>query len=323
MASGAPVALSRPRIDVVFPDLTRYASGNGDVPYVWTLRGDRPGPHVVVQALTHGNEVCGAIAIDWLLRENVLPVRGSLSLVFANVAAYQRFDRADPFASRCIDEDFNRVWTGDVLDGPRDSVELRRARQLRGLYDSTDMLLDLHSMSEPSPPLALAGMEAKGVALARAIGIPELVVVDAGHAAGRRLRDYGFFSDANDARAAVLIECGQHWERAAPVVAKQAMLRFLRHFDIMQRDWLEANIERDAPPPQRVVEVSTAVTIATDEFRFTIPVRALETIPSAGTVYAMDGATEIRTPHDNCVLIMPTRRPRRGETAVRLGRFIA
>ena len=27
----------------------------------------RAGPHVLVQALTHGNEVCGAIALDWLL----------------------------------------------------------------------------------------------------------------------------------------------------------------------------------------------------------------------------------------------------------------
>jgi hypothetical protein len=37
----------------------------------------------------------------------------------------------------------------------------------------------------------------------------------------------------------------------------------------------------------------------------------------------MDGGAEIRTPHDDCVLIMPTRKPKRGETAVRLGRFIS
>ena len=46
------------------------------------------------------------------------------------------------------------------------------------------------------------------------------------------------------------------------------------------------------------------------------------TIARAGTVYASDGGTEIATPHDNCVLIMPTRHPKRGETAVRLGRYI-
>jgi hypothetical protein len=31
----------------------------------------------------------------------------------------------------------------------------------------------------------------------------------------------------------------------------------------------------------------------------------------------------IATPHDDCVLIMPTRHPKRGETAVRLGRYVA
>ena len=39
------------------------------------------------------------------------------------------------------------------------------------------------------------------------------------------------------------------------------------------------------------------------------------------TLIAMDGETEIRTPHDNCLLVMPSLRPSRGHTAVRLGRF--
>ena len=38
------------------------------------------------------------------------------------------FDRTDPFASRCVDEDFNRLWTADVLDGPRQIGRPRRAR---------------------------------------------------------------------------------------------------------------------------------------------------------------------------------------------------
>ena len=38
---------------------------------------------------------------------------------------------------------------------------------------------------------------------------------------------------------------------------------------------------------------------------------------------ARDGATDVRTPYDDAVLIMPTRRPRKGETAVRIGRFVS
>src|SRR5207237_6465300 len=152
-------------INVSFPDLEAYAAGNSGVPYVWTFASSRPGPHVLLQALTHGNEVCGAIALDWALREEVRPPRGTLSIAFANVSAYNRFYAAYPFASRCIDEDFNRLWTAEVLDGPRDSAELRRARELRPVYGHVDYLLDLHSMSESCPPLAMAGRRSKGLEL--------------------------------------------------------------------------------------------------------------------------------------------------------------
>ncbi len=211
------------------------------MPYVWTFAAARPGPHVLVQALTHGNEVCGAIALERLLRERVRPARGTLSLVFANVAAYLRFDPADPFASRCVDEDFNRLWTAAVLDGPRTSVELARARELRPLYERVDYLLDLHSMSEPCLPLAMAGVQAQGYrARARDRHAATRRSSTRGHASGKRLRDYAFFDDPGDPRNALLVECGQHWEAAAPEVARQAVLRFLQHFGM-----LEGALERE------------------------------------------------------------------------------
>ncbi|HZI84165.1 MAG TPA: succinylglutamate desuccinylase, partial [Casimicrobiaceae bacterium] len=207
-------------------------------------------------------------------------------------------------------------------DGPRDSAELRRARELRPLYDRVDYLLDLHSMSEPCPPLAMAGLRRKGLALARAVGAPQHVVIDGGHAAGRRLRDYAFFDDEDDPRAALLIECGQHWDVSAPAVAIQSLLRFLRHLGMAEQRLLDAFLEADPSPAQKLIEVTTTVTIGTDDFAFAFPVQALQTIPRAGTTYALDGKRPIRTPHDDCVLIMPTRRPKRGETAVRLGRYV-
>ncbi len=315
-------ARTRPAIDVEFPDLDRWAAGNTGIPYVWRAGSSRHGPHVVVQALTHGNEVCGAIALDWLLEQRFHPLRGTLTCVFANVAAYRCFDPADPFASRCVDEDFNRLWTSEVLDGPRQSAELARARELRPLYDAADYLLDLHSMTDPCPPLALSGRQRKGLELALALGLPEHVVIDAGHAAGRRLRDYSFFDEPDDPRNALLIECGQHWERDAPEVARQALLRFLRHFGMADPAFLDVHLDSAPRQPQTAIEVTDAITIASDEFAFAMPVAGMDVIPEAGTLLARDGAIEIRTPYDDCVLIMPTRRPRRGETAVRLGRFV-
>ena len=316
-------AVRLPPIGVAFPDLERWAAGNTGIPHVWRMGSSRHGPHVVLQALTHGNEVCGAIALDWLLSQGFHPLRGTLTCVFANVEAYRRFDPTDPFASRCVDEDFNRLWTADVLDGDRQSAELARARELRRLYDATDYLLDLHSMTDPCPPLALAGRLRKGLELALALGVPEHVVIDAGHAAGKRLRDYAFFDDADDRRVALLLECGQHWEPAAPEVARQAVLRFLRHFGMADPAFLAAHLDRAPPRQQRAIEVTTAVTIESDAFEFALAVAGLAVVPRAGTLLARDGEREIRTEYDDCVLIMPTRRPKRGETAVRLGRFVS
>ena len=311
-----------PPIEVEFPDIERWQAGNTGVPFVWTFPSDRPGPHVTIQALTHGNEVCGAICNDWLLREAFRPTRGTLTLTFANVAAYRTFNATDPYTSRCVDEDFNRLWTLDILDGTRQTADLSRARELRPVYDATEYLLDLHSMTDPCLPLALAGQQQKGLELAFAIGMPEHVIIDGGHKAGRRLRDYAAFDDPASPRNALLLECGQHWEVAAPRVAQQASLRFLRHFGMADGAFLDAHLDTAPLPRQRAIEITHVVTIATEAFEFARPVEGLDVIAKAETLLARDGDDEVRTPYANSVLVMPTRRPKKGETAVRIGRYV-
>lgn len=311
-------------IETIFPDITPWATGNTGVAYVHTFASAQPGPHVCVTALVHGNEVCGAIAADALLRElkaGLRPLRGTLSVVFANVDAYHAFDRAKPYDSRCVDEDFNRVWDASTLDGARDSVELRRARALRPFYDTVDHLLDLHSMLEPAPPIALAGDTAKGLTLAHAVASPEHILVDSGHAAGKRLRDYAGFGDVEGGKSALLVECGQHWEAAVGDVATQVMRRFLRHYAVFDDAWLQERIEPIQHTTQRVIDISTVVTLRSASFRWVRPLRGLEVLVDAGTLIALDGLTEIRTPHANAVMVMPVPSPKLGQTAVRIGRF--
>jgi predicted deacylase len=301
-------------VELAAPDLGPYEAGNTGIPFVTTFDSFRPGPHVLVNALTHGNELCGAIALDHLFRAGVRPLAGKLTLSFANIDAYRRFDPANPGASRFVDEDFNRLWDEAILDGTRQSVELTRARALRPLIESVDLLLDLHSMQLASAPLMLAGLVNKSLALARRVGVPSTIVRDAGHAAGRRLRDYRAFADPASPKTALLVECGQHWERRTADVAIETTRRFLAAAGILG--------ERLEPaPPQRVVDVTEAVTIGSERFRFAQEFQGLEVIADAGTLIARDGEREIRTPYDDCVLIMPSRRLVRGQTAVRLGRY--
>ncbi|HWI26426.1 MAG TPA: M14 family metallopeptidase [Stellaceae bacterium] len=308
------------RIELTPPDLAPYAAGNTGIPYVTTFDSRRPGPHVLVNALTHGNEICGAIALDRLFRAALQPVAGKLTLSFANVEAYQRFDPANPTASRFVDEDFNRLWDCETLEGDRQSAELRRARVLRPLVASADLLLDLHSMQQATAALMLAGLRDKSLALARRVGVPEIIVRDAGHSAGKRMRDYAAFDDPASPKAALLVECGQHWEQRAADVAIDTTWRFIAAAGILPREQAAAILGVPAAA-QRVVSVTEAVTITGDRFEFTADYRGLEVVPRAGTVIARDGGREVRTPYDECVLIMPSRRLQRGQTAVRLGRF--
>ena len=174
------------KVELTPPDIEPYRAGNTGIDYITSFDAPEPGPHVLVTALTHGNEICGAITLDRLLRAGVRPRRGRLTLAFDNVAAYREFDPRYPIASRYIDEDFNRLWSPATLDGPRRSIELERARALRPVVDSADYLLDLHSMQYATAPLMLAGLLPRSRELARRVGIPELIMCDAGHAAGPR-----------------------------------------------------------------------------------------------------------------------------------------
>ena len=311
-----------PPIELQAPDITRWKQGGTGVDWVHAFDSGRPGPSVMVQALTHGNEICGAIALDWLLATGFRPQRGHLTLVFANVEAYARFDPANPFASRCVDEDYNRVWADEALFGHRDSVELRRARKLLPFADTADLLLDIHSMSEPCRPLMVCGTVEKNVACARELGVPADLLIDTGHAAGLRLVDRGAFGNPASAKRALLIECGQHWERAAAEVAIDALVRFLGLTGVADAAWVAAHARLPLPPVQRLVRVTEAVVARTALFRFTVPTAGLSVIPKAGTLIATDGERKVLTPYDQAVLVMPsTRNLKPGGTAVRLGRF--
>ena len=176
-------------IEFAWPDISPYAAGNIGIPYVWTFDSGKPGRHVMVNAVTHGNELCGAVAVDLLLKLRIRPKQGKLTLAFANYEAYNRFDPADPWVTRQIDENFNRVWVEERLDGDEDTLELRRAREMRPIFDQVDDLLDIHSMSTNSPPLTLYwGNEKEKQAYLRT-GYPAYGIGGPVHDAGKRIID--------------------------------------------------------------------------------------------------------------------------------------
>jgi predicted deacylase len=316
----------KPSIELQPPDISAYRASTSGVDYVHLFDSGRPGPVVMVQALTHGNELCGAIALDWLFKQGLgrelLPMQGQLIVSFANVDAFARFDAADPSASRCIDEDLNRVWHDDVLFGAGDSLELRRARQLQPFVDRADVLLDIHSMQDACRPLMVCGMLDKGAAFARELGMPGDLLIDTGHPSGLRMRDRGGFGDPASPKNALLIECGQHWEKRSADVAIDSLVRFLQLTGIVDASWAAARLRLPLPDQQALIRVDQAVTALSSDFHFLQPVRGLDVIAKAGSAFAQDGDTVFKTSYDNTVLVMPSlKHGKPGNTMVRLGRF--
>lgn len=320
LGSSTPTGLPVVPVNIPAPDLGPWRAGNTAIPGVWSFAAERPGPHLAITGIVHGNEIAGATVIARWLQAGIRPARGRLSLVLANLEAFALFDPTEPTASRFVDEDMNRIWDIDTLEGKRRSAELRRARELRPFVDTVDVLADLHSMLWPSDPLILAGETERAARLGVAIGVPPLVVSDSGHAGGRRMIDYERFVAPDADPAAVLIEAGMHWEPATVAGMELAASRLLRHLAMAIPGQPLAE-DTELPPPRRA-RVTRTVTVRNRSFAFLRDFRGGDVIPRRNTVIAMDGEEEVRTPHDDCLLVMPTPLVHRGHTAVRLAQFV-
>src|SRR3569833_3601635 len=123
----APQIIDYP-VEIAAPDIGRWHDGNTGVAYVHRLEAKVPGPHRLLTALVHGNEPCGAVALDRLMSSNFRPARGRVTVAFVNVDAYARFTPSEPRASRWVAEDLNRVWSADLLgQQPARSPDVARA----------------------------------------------------------------------------------------------------------------------------------------------------------------------------------------------------
>jgi len=303
-----------PLLEVLPRDLSAYRAGNTGIPYVHRFDSGKPGPHVLVNALTHGNEICGMVAATHLLDTGVRPRIGTLTVSFANVEAYEAFDREKPFDNRQLVHNLNRIWSPEWLEGEEDSPELRRARELRPVVAAADHILDIHSTSQDVEPFWVYPAFERNAQLALAIGRPAVhLVMPDGLGSGTPVIQHGRHGlAAGDAGAALVAECGQHFLQSSADLAVQVTLDFLAQFGV-----IEARPPRERAPQRRYQLLQTYV-VRTPDFRFTRPVVGFETF-AAGDLIATDGGQEIRAPED-CTILMPTRQPIVGREGVYLAR---
>ena len=313
-----------PLLEVLPRDLSAYRAGNTGIDYVHRFESGRPGPHVLINALTHGNEICGMVAATHLLDSGVRPKIGTLTVSFAHVEAYEAFRQDDPFANRQIVHNLNRIWSDEWLDGSQDSPELRRARALRPVVAVADHILDIHSTSQDVEPFWVYPDFPRNGQAALAIGaqgqVTTHLVMPSGLGSGTPLIQHGRHGVAgSSAGVALVVECGQHFLQAAADVATATALDFLAHFGLI--DAMPPSAEAQAQAQRRLALLETRM-VHTPAFRFVRPLKGFETF-AEGELIATDGdAGEIRAPCDDCTVMMPARVPIVGREAVYLTRPI-
>lgn len=223
------------------------------------------GPRVIIMGATHGNEVCGTIAIRRVMEEldsgKLLISAGSVTFVpIVNPLAYAQ-------GTRSGDRNLNR----DLFpkENPQD-FEDQVANWLCPLLAQHDVLLDLHSFNAANAePFVMVGPldndgplqpfkhAQKERAWARRLGVRRFVdgwLATYGEGVQRRSRGnaaeletvlrYGVGTTEymrSTGGYALTLECGQHADPAAPEVAYRAIMNTLAFLKLI-----------DAPEPQPV-----------------------------------------------------------------------
>jgi len=309
-----------PPIEVLPRDLSMWEAGNTGTPFVHRFDSGVAGPCVMVVALTHGNEFCGAETLHWALERKIRPLKGSLVLAFSNVAAYRSFDAQKPLDSRFVDRDMNRVWRADWLASEQ-TVEAKRARELEPFVARADLLLDIHSTTHDVRPFFVGARVARARELAERIGFPRTILLEDSVFEGRTMIEYAPFADPDGAKAALVVECGAHFLKSSVAAAKATFLDFLVATGTIAPDFA-AQHRPDVPvPPKGIYDVSVVHVAKSENPHFVQRFVGFEEVEE-GTLIARDGDLEIRAPYPRCTVLFPKAVPAQGRELVTLGRRV-
>ena len=311
-------------VQIARADLSPYRHGGTGVDYVHRFDAPRAGPHVMVNGLTHGNELCGLWVVKRLLDAGIRPRAGRLTLSFANVSAYERFDptRLD---MRFVDRDFNRLWRDDLIDSDTQTVEAARAREMRPVVATVDRLLDLHSTWHALQPFFVLARLPRARQLADALGVPgrQLLLPDTWRE-GFHLIDYGALRAPAADAVGLIAECGQHFAQSSVDQAWATAIRFLQVTGVIDADQADTLCPGLAPVPAQAIErfeIVQAVIAQSDNLRLTGSYAGF-TRHAQGDVAAFDGDQAVLAPFDGAVLLAPRPDPKPGQQAFAWGREV-
>jgi predicted deacylase len=189
------------------------------------------GPTVAVIAITHGDEIAGLQAYEFLRQHyhEQKPHKGRVVLIKENVRAFI-------LGRRCVTHDMNRIYFPDgderVTDEMCTSEDYQRAQEMKPVLEGLDYAFAIHSTSKPSTPFSIMEPVDPNTA-SKYRDILRKIPVD--------FYSYGwkpFVAGATNGwvddhgGVGVAVECGEHTNPNAGDIAVRSAKIFLQHLGV-------------------------------------------------------------------------------------------
>ena len=260
----------------------------------YQFTGAKPGPRVVVFGSLHGDERCGTIAIEDLVREKAMHIKkGTLTLVpAANTRAFAE-------QRRFCEENLNRVFR--KTEQPT-SYEATLANELSLYIDEADIFLDLHSFHTRGKTTVFIDFPTpENNAFARALGA-ECAIIDWPKVYEKDRQGFESYDTTRYAyehgKIGVLVECGEHQDPASVEHARWYIMRALAHFGLIDF------VDTQPLPPLMTIAMERIVKRESQEDRFEGAWEHLQHLP-VGTAVAVRGSGEVIKTDKDSIIIFP------------------
>ena len=287
-------------------------SKHPNIPGVVLITAEAPGPHLVLFAGVHGDEVSGVHAIEKLFFDlfsgsRVLQ-RGAVTLARANALALAA-------ERRYIKHNLNRLFRTDYgPDIDRSSYEFRRAQELKTILERCDYFLDLHSAPIAQEPFIV--VETGAAAFFAKLGIKRIMTGWSKFSSGSTGGDAENYANAQGAKSATL-ESGSHFDKRSNDVAYHTVLAFLSQLDLIEQE------KQTAEGDLEMVDVYAVITKEYDDFRYQGNVQNFQRFKE-GEVFAFQNGRPMAVTEDTVLLIpMKPHDTKLHEEVCYLGRMVA
>lgn len=251
------------------------------------IKGIIDGPTSIILAGVHGDEKCGVEAFKKIVPSLKIE-NGRVFFIYGNPRAIEK-------GIRMTNTNLNRMFKNDEIlsKEEKEGYEYSRAQFLKKYLDQSEVLLDIHSSSNPnSKPFAICEENSKGIV--------EYLPIDITVSGFDNVEPGGTDYYMNSAgKIGICIECGFNDDPMAIQKAEEAINAFLK---------ARGHIKNDiAPNIQSQIHMYELYFTKTSDFKISRPFKDFEEI-SKGEIIGIDGNVEIKMDRDGIILFAKSRK---------------